>query len=170
MSSEFPFLLLTIQGLYKCMAKPHSRKCLSNACFDKLTHNLDCCICRLVHRGSSFQIQVNCCRMSKWTSLPQICHYLRPSSHNSSTTQANTKLTEKRNVMKKKKKICQHHQYNHARLYLIRVVYIELVINLGFITQIMLYQTPVGTTFDIRYLASSLQWACYLDPSIYLHF
>ena len=32
-------------------------------------------------------------------------------------------------------------QYNHARPYLIRVVFIELVINMGFITGIMLYQT-----------------------------
>ena len=96
-------IMLKLQGLYKCMAQPHSRKCLSNACFDKLTHNLDCRFCCLVHRGSSFQIQVNCCRMSKWTSLLHICHFHRSSSHNSSTTQANTKLTIKRNEMKKKK-------------------------------------------------------------------
>ena len=65
--------------------------------------------------------------------------------HHSDEDKADSK---KKYVMKNKKIICQHYQYNPARLYLIRVVYIALVINLEFITQGMLYQTPVEITFD----------------------
>ena len=82
-------------GFYRCTAKLYHRNSLPNARPDKLTHSPDCWY-HLVHRGTSLQIPLYCCLMSKWTSLPHSCHSLRSSIDNSSTTQVNTKLTDKK--------------------------------------------------------------------------
>ena len=65
---------------------------------DKSAHSPDCSGRCLVQYGTSLQNSVYCCLTSKRTFPLRQGHSLRSSIDNTSTTRANTKLTEK-NVM-----------------------------------------------------------------------